>query len=76
MPLSWTTWENKNSLLEDYPNVLAWGQVGKRDGGNVTHLGEPRTLATASTDNMKEGLAEPGGTTLAVSSEQGTGASI
>lgn len=33
MPLLWVTRENKNMLLEDYPNALAWGQAGNKPGG-------------------------------------------
>ena len=36
LPAAWTTWENKNRLLQDYPNAPAWGQAVPQDPGNVT----------------------------------------
>jgi ribosomal protein L21E len=36
LPNSWTTWENKNRLMKEFPNAPAWGQADLQGEGNVT----------------------------------------
>ena len=38
LPSSWNTWENKERLLQEFPNSPAWGQAGLQGVGNVTTI--------------------------------------
>ncbi|XBI49267.1 hypothetical protein VPH35_112861 [Triticum aestivum] len=38
LPSSWSTWENKQQVMQEFPNASAWGQAVPEAEGNVTDV--------------------------------------